>query len=262
MPGSSASSACSRTSFRGRWTWPRSSAPPASRWRSAGFTSRAVWRCCRGCRPISNRARRMGITLFAGEAEGRLEGLFADALAGRLRPIYNYMDDLPGLQRQVTPFLPVGDRAPLRREPRRLRRRARLPVPVQLLHDHQRAGAQIALARRRRCRAAGARQSGPGRVPVFHHRRQFRAQPQLGGDLRPADRDARTGGAGPAIHHPGRHAVPPHPRISSRRRRAPAASGSLSGSKTSTPTICCRPRKSRTGCTNTARCSLPGGRSG
>ncbi len=49
----------------------------------------------------------VGVTLFAGEAEGRLEGLFADALAGRMRPIYNYMDDLPGLQQQVTPFLPI-----------------------------------------------------------------------------------------------------------------------------------------------------------
>jgi hypothetical protein len=48
-----------------------------------------------------------GITLFAGEAEGRLEGLFADALGERLAPIYNYMDDLPGLQQQVTPFLPI-----------------------------------------------------------------------------------------------------------------------------------------------------------
>jgi radical SAM superfamily enzyme YgiQ (UPF0313 family) len=54
------------------------------------------------------RARQMGVTLFAGEAEGRLEGLFADAFAGRLRPIYNYMDDLPALQQQVTPFLPIG----------------------------------------------------------------------------------------------------------------------------------------------------------
>jgi hypothetical protein len=58
--------------------------------------------------PDLEAARRMGVTLFAGEAEGRLEGLFADALAGRLRPIYNYMDDLPGLQQQVTPFLPAG----------------------------------------------------------------------------------------------------------------------------------------------------------
>ena len=52
-------------------------------------------------------ARRLGVTLFAGEAEGRLEGLLADALAGRLEPIYNFMADLPALQRQVTPFLPA-----------------------------------------------------------------------------------------------------------------------------------------------------------
>ena len=57
--------------------------------------------------PDLEKAREMGITLFAGEAEGRLEGLFADALAGRLQPIYDYMDDLPALQRQVTPFLPI-----------------------------------------------------------------------------------------------------------------------------------------------------------
>jgi hypothetical protein len=48
-----------------------------------------------------------GITLFAGEAEGRLEGLLADALGEQLKPIYNYMNDLPGLQQQVTPFLPI-----------------------------------------------------------------------------------------------------------------------------------------------------------
>jgi radical SAM superfamily enzyme YgiQ (UPF0313 family) len=52
-------------------------------------------------------ARRLGVTLFAGEAEGRLEGLFADVLAGRLAPVYDYMADLPGLQRQVTPLLPA-----------------------------------------------------------------------------------------------------------------------------------------------------------
>jgi hypothetical protein len=52
-------------------------------------------------------AQRQGVTLFAGEAEGRLEGLFADALAGRLAPIYDFMDELPALQRQVTPVLPA-----------------------------------------------------------------------------------------------------------------------------------------------------------
>jgi radical SAM superfamily enzyme YgiQ (UPF0313 family) len=57
--------------------------------------------------PELRAAQRIGVTLFAGEAEGRLEGLFADALAERLQPIYDYMADLPALQRQVTPFLPL-----------------------------------------------------------------------------------------------------------------------------------------------------------
>ena len=52
-------------------------------------------------------ARDLGVALFAGEAEGRLHEVYADALAGRLKPVYNYMNDLPGLQRQVTPFLPI-----------------------------------------------------------------------------------------------------------------------------------------------------------
>jgi radical SAM superfamily enzyme YgiQ (UPF0313 family) len=49
----------------------------------------------------------IGVGLFAGEAEGRLGGVFADAFAGELKPLYNFMDDLPGLQQQVTPFLPI-----------------------------------------------------------------------------------------------------------------------------------------------------------
>jgi radical SAM superfamily enzyme YgiQ (UPF0313 family) len=57
--------------------------------------------------PDLGAARRLGVSLFAGEAEGRLGGLFADALEGLLQPIYNFMDDLPGLQTQVTPFLPL-----------------------------------------------------------------------------------------------------------------------------------------------------------
>ena len=37
----------------------------------------------------------IGVTLFAGEAEGRLDEVLQDAAAGALKPIYNYMDDLP-----------------------------------------------------------------------------------------------------------------------------------------------------------------------
>jgi hypothetical protein len=50
--------------------------------------------------------RDMGISIFAGEAEGRLEAVIADAAAGRLAPIYNYMKDLPGMEGTPVPFLP------------------------------------------------------------------------------------------------------------------------------------------------------------
>jgi radical SAM superfamily enzyme YgiQ (UPF0313 family) len=48
----------------------------------------------------------MGISLFAGEGEGRVEQLLTDAYRGQLKPIYNFINDLPDLRRQVTPILP------------------------------------------------------------------------------------------------------------------------------------------------------------
>ncbi len=48
----------------------------------------------------------LGITLFAGEAEGRLELLFSDAYRRTLKPVYNYLSDLPDLAGQPTPYLP------------------------------------------------------------------------------------------------------------------------------------------------------------
>jgi hypothetical protein len=50
--------------------------------------------------------REMGISIFAGEAEGRLETLMTDAVAGKLAPVYNYMKDLPGMDGTPVPFLP------------------------------------------------------------------------------------------------------------------------------------------------------------
>src|SRR5476649_2799047 len=38
-------------------------------------------------------ARAMALSLFAGEAEGRLELVLRDAAVGALKPLYNYMDD-------------------------------------------------------------------------------------------------------------------------------------------------------------------------
>ncbi len=51
-------------------------------------------------------AQEMGITLFAGEAEGRMETLLSDAVNGELKPVYNFLMDLPDLQGQITPQLP------------------------------------------------------------------------------------------------------------------------------------------------------------
>ncbi|MEQ8788458.1 MAG: radical SAM protein [Pirellulaceae bacterium] len=48
----------------------------------------------------------LGVSLFAGEAEGRMEQVLQAAFEQRLEPVYNYMLDLPDLQGQVTPYLP------------------------------------------------------------------------------------------------------------------------------------------------------------
>lgn len=50
----------------------------------------------------------LGISLFAGEAEGRFEGVLRDAYAGALRPLYNFMADLPSLDGATLPILPVS----------------------------------------------------------------------------------------------------------------------------------------------------------
>ncbi|MDK4733850.1 radical SAM protein [Rhizobium sp. CNPSo 3490] len=50
--------------------------------------------------------REMGISMFAGEAEGRLDMVLRDAAAGELKPLYNFMNDLPGIGGTPVPFLP------------------------------------------------------------------------------------------------------------------------------------------------------------
>ncbi len=58
--------------------------------------------------PELKQAMDLGITLFAGEAEGRLEDLLRAAYRRELQPLYNFMDDLPGLEGTPTPFLPLN----------------------------------------------------------------------------------------------------------------------------------------------------------
>ena len=53
------------------------------------------------------KALEMGISLFAGEAEGRLGQVLKDAFYKNLQPIYNFMDDLPNMNGVATPLLPA-----------------------------------------------------------------------------------------------------------------------------------------------------------
>jgi hypothetical protein len=57
--------------------------------------------------PDVARAAEMGVSLFAGEAEGRLGQVLADAAAGRREPLYNFMSDLPNLEGAAIPLLPA-----------------------------------------------------------------------------------------------------------------------------------------------------------
>jgi len=59
-----------------------------------------------GIQPDLQEAMDLGISLFAGEAEGRIEALLRDAHQGTMQPLYNFMDNLPDLAGAPTPFLP------------------------------------------------------------------------------------------------------------------------------------------------------------
>ena len=48
----------------------------------------------------------LGISIFAGEAENRFDDFLQDAAAGQLKPLYNFMDELPGMAGTPIPFLP------------------------------------------------------------------------------------------------------------------------------------------------------------
>ncbi len=60
-----------------------------------------------GMQPDLQEALDLGIALYAGEAESRLDEVLIDAHAGSLKPIYNYMNDLPGLEGMPSPLLPA-----------------------------------------------------------------------------------------------------------------------------------------------------------
>ncbi len=60
-----------------------------------------------GREPNVQKAIDLGVTIFAGEAEGRLGQVIRDAAAGSMPEIYNFMDDLPNIEDVATPMLPA-----------------------------------------------------------------------------------------------------------------------------------------------------------
>ena len=133
--------------------------------------------------PEMRDAMDLGITLFAGEAEGRFEHLLQAAHAGRLEPLYNHMDDLPGIEGTPIPFLPAD--VVRRTSGMRTSFDAGRGCPflcsfctiinVQGRKSRTRSPDDIEHIVRDEPRA--------GHPQLFHHRRQPGAQPELGDDI-------------------------------------------------------------------------------
>jgi len=49
----------------------------------------------------------LGISLFSGEAEGRIDGLLLDAMNKEMKPVYDYLSELPLIESAPPPFLPA-----------------------------------------------------------------------------------------------------------------------------------------------------------
>ncbi len=57
--------------------------------------------------PELREALDLGITLFAGESEGRLDDVLRAAARNELPPMYNFMNSLPAVESAPTPYLPA-----------------------------------------------------------------------------------------------------------------------------------------------------------
>jgi hypothetical protein len=57
--------------------------------------------------PRVQKALDLGVTIFAGEAEGRFAQVLTDAFENKLPEIYNFMNDLPNIENVATPLLPA-----------------------------------------------------------------------------------------------------------------------------------------------------------
>ena len=56
--------------------------------------------------PDLKEAQALGVTLYAGEGEGRMADLIRDIAANQAKPVYNYLNDMPGMEAAAIPVLP------------------------------------------------------------------------------------------------------------------------------------------------------------
>jgi len=57
--------------------------------------------------PDLKEALDLGVTLFAGEGEGRMAALLRDIRDGAAKPIYNFLSDMPEMAKATLPILPT-----------------------------------------------------------------------------------------------------------------------------------------------------------
>jgi len=71
-----------------------------------GFHVSGVMSMLKGHDSFIQKALDIGVSIFSGEAEGRLGQVLIDAANDKLEPIYNFLDDLPDIDNVAIPLLP------------------------------------------------------------------------------------------------------------------------------------------------------------
>ena len=186
--------------------------------------------------PDLKEALDLGITLFAGEAEGRM----ADPAAGhRSRraeaDLQLSSTTCPSMAGATFPILPeaVVERVSGKYASFDAGRGCPFQcsfctiINVQGRKSRYRTADDVEAIIRANC--------GTGRDALLHHRRQLRPQQELGADLRPHHRAARAGGHPDQAADPGGHDVPPHSALHREGRARRLQHASSSAWRTSIP---------------------------
>jgi radical SAM superfamily enzyme YgiQ (UPF0313 family) len=72
-----------------------------------GFHVSGILAMLPGPTPELTEATGLGISLYAGESETRFDEVLVDAFKRDLKPLYNYLNDLPNVDGEPPPFMPV-----------------------------------------------------------------------------------------------------------------------------------------------------------